>query len=497
MDGTAYSELEARFDRIGRLEESTAVLRWDQATVMPAGGAAARAGQLATLDGLVHELLTHPTVAEQLDEAGRSSGSLDPWQGANLREMRHRWRHAAALAGDLVEALARARSACEMTWREARANDDFAALAPGLEELLSLVREEARCKAEALGLSPYDALLDGYDAGLREARFRPLFEDLASFLPGFLAEVLERQGPAPPPLEGPFPAERQQEAARRFMAALGFDFEHGRLDVSHHPFTGGVPDDVRITSRWDESDFLSGWMAVLHETGHALYQRALPEKWRRQPVGDARGMTLHESQSLLLEMQVCRSPEFLEFAAPILRDVFAGAGETWTAESLGRLQRRVAPGLIRVDADEVTYPLHVILRTRLERSMIRGELLPADLPGAWSEGMRDLLGLTPTSDREGCLQDVHWPSGAFGYFPTYTLGALAAAQLFAAARDALPGLPAALSRGEFGPLFRWLRDHVHSLGCRHETDEILEKATGQPLGIEAFKSHLSFRYLGT
>ena len=252
---------------------------------------------------------------------------------------------------------------------------------------------------------------------------------------------------------------------------------------------------MRITTRYDEADFRSALMGVMHETGHALYERGLPAAWRGQPVGEARGMVLHESQSLLMEMQVCRSQAFLAFAAPLLRKAFGGDGPAWEADNLYRHYTRVEPGLIRVEADEVTYPAHVILRYDLERAMIAGDLAPADLPGAWAEGMRRLLGLTPPDDRLGCLQDIHWYDGAWGYFPTYTLGAMVAAQIFKAAVAAEPSIPEAIARGEFGVLVGWLRVHVHAKGSMLSTRALLVEATGRELDPEAFKSHLQRRYL--
>jgi carboxypeptidase Taq len=280
------------------------------------------------------------------------------------------------------------------------------------------------------------------------------------------------------------------------MQRIGFDFAHGRLDVSAHPFCGGIPDDVRITTRYSESDFARALMGVLHETGHALYQRGLPTEWRLQPVGRARGMAVHESQSLLLEMQVCRSRAFLAFAAPILREAFGAHGPCWEAEALYQRQIRLNRGLIRVDADEVTYPAHVILRYRLERAMIAGDLRPADLPGAWAEESRRLLGVAPDNGRDGCLQDIHWYDGNWGYFPTYTLGALIAAQLFEAAHRDLPDLTDAIASGEFSGLIGWLGEQVHSKGSLLSTAELVEQATGKPLTTASFERHLRDRYLG-
>jgi carboxypeptidase Taq len=279
------------------------------------------------------------------------------------------------------------------------------------------------------------------------------------------------------------------------MERIGFDFAHGRLDESAHPFCGGTSDDVRLTTRYDEEDFAGALMGTLHETGHALYKRGLPAEWRRQPVGAARGMAVHESQSLLLEMQVCRSRAFASFAVPILGEIFGGAGPAWQPEALHRRQIAVRPGLIRVDADEVTYPAHVIMRYRLERAMIAGDLAPRDLPGVWAEELKRLIGIAPRSDRDGCLQDIHWYDGAWGYFPTYTLGALIAAQLFAAARDALPGIKDMIARGEFEPLLDWLRGTIHSKGSLLSTAELVASATGAPLGTAALHRHLRARYL--
>ena len=495
---TAYRQLETRFRQIGTIEQAISVLHWDTAAMMPSGGATARAEQLATLRLIAHQHLTEPKIERLLIEAEAAGDPLDNWQRANLREMRRRWRHAAAVPGALVEAESRACSVCEAVWRKARAKNDFAAALPGLQQVLHLEREIAAIKAERFGTSPYEALLDQYEPGGSVATIDHLFDEIASFLPDLLDGVLTRQAglPSPPTPAGPFPVEAQRRVAMRLMERIGFDFAHGRLDVSAHPFCGGTPDDVRITTRYNESDFAKALMGVLHETGHALYQRGLPAAWRLQPVGRARGMAVHESQSLLLEMQVCRSRAFLAFATPILRGAFGGDGPGWEADALHQRQIRVRRGLIRVDADEVTYPLHIILRYRLERAMIAGELAPAELPGAWAEGLRAVLGVAPNTDREGCLQDIHWYDGNWGYFPTYTLGALIAAQLFEAARHDVPDLTQAIAAGEFSPLLGWLSDKVHSKGSLLSTGELVEDATGRPLGAASFERHLRDRYLG-
>jgi carboxypeptidase Taq len=493
----AYEELTPLFRRIAALQEAAGILHWDMATLMPQGGATARAEQLAALDLTCHEMLTDPRVADLLAAGEAQGASLDPWRRANLGEMRRLWVHASALEPALVEALSKTARQCEMIWREAAAKSEFAMVLPSLERLVALVRQEAAAKAEVLGRSLYDALLDLYEPGGFAQRIDVIFDDLAEFLPGFVDDVRADQGRRPAPLrpEGPFPKAEQEALARRLMETVGFDFTGGRLDVSLHPFCGGVPEDIRVTTRYDEADFLTSLMGVLHETGHALYERGLPADWRLQPVGRARGMAMHESQSLIVEMQACRSPEFVTYLAPIAQAAMGGSGPAWEPDNLVRLYNRVEPGLIRVDADEVTYPAHVIVRYRLEKAVIAGDLEVRDLPAAWNEEMKTLLGIEPPDDRLGCLQDIHWYDGAWGYFPTYTLGAMTAAQLFAAACDEHPDIPPALARGDFGPLMGWLGENVHKHGSSLSGEEILVRATGKPLDAEVFKSHLRRRYL--
>ncbi|MEH3117421.1 MAG: carboxypeptidase M32 [Methylorubrum populi] len=493
----AYTTLTATFARLGALEDAGGILGWDTQTQMPDGASETRGEQLAVLSVLAHEILTDPRNRERLDAAEAEDG-LGAWEAANLREMRRAYAHAAAVPGDLVAAASKAATRCEMVWREARRDSDFARLRPHLEEVLRLQRLIGEAKGAALGLGAYDALLDGYDPGMRRARIDPLFAELRAVLPDLVVAVRGRQAAqAPPlPLPGPFPVATQRAVGLRLMRAIGFDFERGRLDVSLHPFCGGATDDVRITTRYDEASATGALMGVLHETGHALYEQGRPAAWRHQPVGQARGMSLHESQSLLVEMQACRSAAFCAFLAPALREAFGGQGPAWEADNLHRLYTRVEPGFIRVDADELTYPAHILLRYRLETAMIGGNLAVADLPAAFNDGMKELLGLTVPDDRNGCLQDIHWPGGSFGYFPTYTLGAIAAAQLFTAANVRHPGIRPALAEGDFSQLRGWLREHVHAKGSLLSTDDLLIAATGRPLGAADFLAHLRRRYLG-
>lgn len=494
---TAYSELAAHFGRISALSNAIGILSWDTAAMMPAGASPTRSESMALLEVLRHGMVVEPRIGDWLADADADTG-LGEWERANLREIRRVWTVETALPADLVEASSKATSACEMRWRQARAESDFAGLLPYLAEVLNLQRQIGVAKGERLGLSPYDALLNDYEPGGRSAKIDLLFDDLAGFLPGFLQQALEHQARRPlvPAPEGPFAIEKQRALGLRMMAALGYDFERGRLDVSTHPFCGGADNDVRITTRYDEADFAKALMGVLHETGHALYEQGRPRGFMNQPVGAARGMSLHESQSLLVEMQACRSAEFIGFAAPLMRETFGGSGPAWETQAVLARYTKVEPGFIRVDADEVTYPAHVILRYRLEKALIADAMPLSELPSAWNAGMQSLLGVAPPNDRVGCLQDIHWPSGGWGYFPTYTLGAMTAAQIFDAACAADPEILPAIGRGEFAPLVGWLRSNIHSQASLYQTDELLTRATGRPLDAAVFKAHLKRRYVG-
>lgn len=493
MPNAAHARLMARFARIAALNEAAGMLHWDASAMMPPGGAESRGEQLAALAGLAHELLTAPVVEEDLEIASAEGA----WAEANLALMARAHARATALPTELVEATARANSACEKLWREAKARADFALVQPALAEVVRLQRETAQALGAALAMDPYDALMDGYQRGVTAADVEPVFAAYEAFLAEALprAEAIQAAKPAPLPVPGPFPVEVQRSLCRRLSERVGLDYDHARLDESLHPFCGGTPEDVRLTTFYDERDVSKALLGVLHETGHALYERGLPKDWARQPVGDAAGMAAHESQSLIIEMQACRSDAFLGFLGRELHAAFGGPAAPCAAENLARLWRRVGRGFIRVDADEITYPAHVILRFRLERALIGGDLRVADLPGAWNDGMRRMLGITPPDDAHGCLQDIHWHDGAFGYFPSYTLGAMAAAQLMKAARAAVPGLEEALAEGEMGPLLGWLRVNVHAKGSLLGFQDLLRAATGKPLDPADFMEHLTARYL--
>ena len=489
----AYEAIETHFKRLGNIRAAAGILNWDAAVMMPKGSSAARGEQLATLSGLAHEMETAPQIADWLADA-KAQGDLSDWQSANLREVERSYRHATALDRNLVEAMARTTTRCEMVWRDARPANDFATLAPVLGEVFALVKETATALSDQFGLDPYDAMLDQFQPGLRAATVDPIFAALTAELPGIIDTVLARQT-VPVWPKGPFAKDKQKALGERLMAQLGFDFSRGRLDESAHPFSGGAVQDHRITTRYNDDDVVTGLMAVLHETGHALYEAGLPHAEHPfQPVASARGMALHESQSLFVEMQLCRSDGFIRHLATALRDTF-GDDPAFQPDNLNKIYRTVQRGLIRVDADEPNYPLHVILRYRLEQQIIKGGLAVKDLPEAWRAGMLELVGIAPDNDKDGVMQDIHWPVGAFGYFPSYTLGALIAAQLFQAAETSLGDFSGALEQGEFAPIVAWLRQTIHNQGSKLEMDELIQQSTGQPLGETAFLAHVRERYL--
>lgn len=489
----------AKLDELGRkleaLEHALAILGADEATHMAVGGGAKRAEALSALAGMHHRQATAPEIADWI--AAAETETLNDDQRLAVREFRRQYTNMTCLPTEFVERQTSARLRCEQLWRDLRAKNDWAGFQPALEGIVAIAREEAALRSEALGLDPYDALMEQYDPGNRVADITPVFTDLKAFLKDFVPEALavqqERLAKSPKrPLSGVYAIERQRELGLAMMGAVGFDLTRGSLSVSHHPFCGGVPSDVRITTRYKTSDFLSALMGVLHETGHALYEQNLPEAWSHWPLGKARGMAVHESQSLFVEKQLGRNPAFWQWALPLVEQHL---GERWSMDEILPHVHHVERGLIRVDADEVTYPLHVILRYELEQELISGRLAVADLPEAWDARMRDYLGLsTIDNPADGPMQDVHWPSAAFGYFPSYTLGAMMAAQQWAALTKEHPSVDDEIARGHFETVNNWRRDKIWSQASRWSTPDLLERATGEKLNAAHFTGHLKKRY---
>lgn len=493
----SYPQLQQHFLKISHLKHLQAICSWDQAAMMPDGGNDARSAAMAELSVLVHQQTTAAHLGEWIMAAEQEN--LSNTEQASLAAIKRRWKQATQLPQDLVQAQSLANSACEHAWREQRKNNDWDGFKPNLAKVIALVREEAGIRAADGGLRPYDAMLDLYEPGVTSLQLDALFADVKTWLPEFIqrADELQAQKKILVP-EGPFAIEKQKELGLAAMKLLGFDFTHGRLDVSTHPFCGGVPTDVRITTRYDESDFMKALLGVIHETGHARYEQNLPKSWAGLPVGEARSMGVHESQSLFFEMQLARSPEFTQLLAPLARKILQREQDTaFTNDNLYAFNTRMKRGYIRVDADELTYPAHVILRYEIERALVEGDIEVDDIPGLWNEKMQTYLGLSTEGNyRDGCMQDIHWPCGAFGYFPSYTLGAMYAAQEFAAAQRSIPQLKEKIAQGDLAPLFDWLEKNIWSQGSLLATNDLIAAATGEPLNARFFKAHLQRRYLG-
>jgi carboxypeptidase Taq len=491
---SAYATLVESFTKLYRYQHLAQIVAWDQAAMMPSKGNEARSAAMAELAVLLHATLTAPQLAHALEAA--KAESTDPTEAASVREMSRQWRAANLIPASLVEAKSLAGTRCEHAWRTQRHANDWVGFLVNWRPVVHCVRQEATQLAEATGLSRYDALVDRYEPGMTSAVIEPMFSELKRWLPPLIKDVLAKQDKEAVVLPaGPFSIPAQRALGVEIMALLGFDFDAGRLDVSTHPFCGGVAEDVRITTRYREDDFVQALMGIVHETGHARYEQRLPREWVHLPLGIARSMGIHESQSLSFEMQLGRSRPFLSLIAPLVRK-HLGDQPAFAVDNLAKIYTRVRTGLIRTESDELTYPMHVILRFEIERALVEGEIEPEDVPSLWDEKMRAYLGRETSGNyTDGCLQDIHWTDGAFGYFPSYTLGAMYAAQYFSAIRAQVPDLDAKIAAGDLAPIFTWLEDKIWSQASRWETPELIERATGEPLSASHFERHLRARYL--
>jgi carboxypeptidase Taq len=489
-----YDALAGTWTRMHNLGHLQSIAGWDQAANMPPKGNEARAAALAEMAALLHRMRTDPGLRGELERAEQEP--LSDFQRANLREMRRQWKASNALPEGLVQRQQLATSRCEHAWRQQRPANDWAGFVGNFREVLTLAREEAELLSQQNGVRRYDAMMDRFEPGMTCAQVDRVFGEVRQWLPGLIQRVLDKQSREPllTPV-GPFSLAAQRGLCEQVMRLLGFDFEAGRLDVSTHPFCGGVPEDVRMTTRFREDEFLGSLMGTVHETGHGRYEQNLPREWLGQPISEARSMALHESQSLSFEMQLGAHPGFVRLLAPMVREAF-GDQPAFAPDNLYRLMTRVKRGLIRVDADEVTYPAHIILRYEIEKPLIEGDIEPEDVPTLWDEKMKELLGAdTRGNFKDGPMQDVHWPEALFGYFPCYSLGAMYAAQWFSAMRRAMPDLDQRIEAGDLSAPFEWLRSHIWSQASRWTTDELTRRASGEALNPAHFKAHLEARYL--
>jgi carboxypeptidase Taq len=490
------------------LERVIAALQWDQETNLPPDGVEERSEQLALLEGIAHGQLTEPETGRLLAEAGssaetpRGDESLPALERDFLRVMRRRYDRAIKLPSDFVSAAAKAEGLSQAAWALARNNNDFAAFLPHLETMIA----NARKKAEYWGYGTdgsrtlYDGMLDIYEPGMGQAEIGALFAVLRDRLSALLRKIKNSAPPDTSFLKQTFPVERQVAFNQKLMDYLGFDRRRGRLDTSVHPFTTTLgSNDIRITTRYFSDNLLSGLFSVIHESGHALYEMGFPPELRGTCLADGASMALHESQSRFWENVIGRSRHFLDGLFPLLRESFPEQLTGVNTEQFYRAVNAVKPSLIRVDADEVSYSLHIILRFELEQQLISGALEPKDLPAVWREKTREYLGLeidplSPRSDADGVMQDIHWSMGSFGYFPSYALGNLYGLQFTRKLRQDIPELDHLVAAGKFEPCLEWLRDTIYCWGCRLEPAELLYRITGEKLRVEPFLEYIEQKY---
>jgi len=505
----SYMDLKMAFRDIGRMNAIVETLGRDFLTAMPEGAYKSRLGQIAFLYRRMHEELANQNISTLIDDAhaheSKSPGSWDPWDKANLREMDTMYRHVAQVPADLMEKKARLAYEGRRKHRDVLKCDDWDDARPFLEDMVDLQRRIADSKIlkdnDHATDAPYQALMREYVPGARLKDVDAVFGRMEEKLKELLPWILEEQGkrPEPVPLTGPFPSAQQMWLNKSLLKVMGFDFNRGGLyETGHNPVEGGTPDDTRLVIKTsDSTNFLDSMKSALHEGGHGIYIQGLPrDTWRYQPVGQDLGAGMQEAQALLIEMILGRTKEFYRYLAPRVEGLFQKFGDpAMTAENLYRLKTRVKPGTDRKTADEVTYFFHVLLRMRLERDMIGGRLKVKDLPEAWNAGMKELLGVEPQSYAQGCLQDVHWFVGKFGYFPSYTLGHMAAAQIYDKMKRDIQNIPELMAQGDFMPVQAWLADKIYRQGRLKRTDDLLEEVTGSRLTPGPLIAHLQDRYL--
>jgi len=473
-----YRQLLKRTREISLLTSSVATLSWDLETYLPARAVAFRAEQLAYLGGTAHRKFTSRKIGELIAECEQAAFPPDSEAAANLREWRRSYDRATKIPPSLVEKMERTKALAREAWRNAREQSKFRLFRPHLEKILKLTLRFA--EHWGYQASAYDALVEGYETGVTARQLRPLFAELREAIGSILGPAREKFAAVPEDyLHGHYPIAAQQAFNRKVAESIGFDFAAGRIDTTTHPFCETLgPRDCRLTTRYDEANFVQSLYGILHEAGHGLYDQGLPEARFGTPLGSAVSLGIHESQSRLWENHVGRDRAFWQHWHPVACGHFPEL-KRFSPEQIYAGVNRVAPSFIRVEADQVTYDLHIMLRFELEVALVEGQLQVADVPARWNEEFEKLTGLKVTRDADGCLQDIHWSLGALGYFPTYTLGNLNAAQLMHRALAGPGSISGELARGEYGGLLNWLRENVHSQGSRHRPQDLMQHATGE------------------
>jgi len=491
----SYSALEKHIAKINKISAASCLLHWDLTQNTPDGAKENISEDIGNLSAIAHEMFTSKQTEDLASAA--SQEKLDEWQSANLRHIKKGYISATALSTEFVEKFSILTSKSQSVWQKAKVSSDWNAFAPYLKDIVKSVQEMAQIKSEKLGVKPYEALLDEYDEGRKLNGIESVFGTLKKELPTLIQEIIEKQKSEKLlPITTAIEPKLQKEISLRIMQKMGFDFGNGRLDEYEHPFCITTSGGVRILSKFEPHNFLHGIMATIHETGHALYEQNLPSKYKNQPVGKACGVSVHESQSLIMELQIARSRSFCEFLTKLFVDDFGFKGEEFAPENLYKLLNRVEPIFIRVNSDEVTYPLHVILRFEIEKALLDGSMNVDELPHVWNEKMQEYLGIMPKDHKNGCMQDVHWSSGGFGYFPCYVGGSINASMLAQAAREKFQLKGSDLENGDFRNIASFLKENVWSKGSYFTPSELISSATGiDCLSPQVFLDYLRGKFL--
>ncbi|RPG77320.1 MAG: carboxypeptidase M32 [Euryarchaeota archaeon TMED248] len=489
-----YEEFISRVKDIHKIGALQGHLGWDQETIMPPNGAQSRGEILSWLAKEQHLRTTDPKLGELVEKLS-NDGSLNQDQKSNVKEIKRRFEKASKLPSEFVAEFAKTKSEALLAWQQARSESNFDLFKPKLQKLIDMTKQ----KIEYYGIetTSYDVLLDEFEVGMTVEDYDPLFDGLKQRLVPLLQKIMKAKETNPDPVlpeEMIFSIEGQTEFCTKVSNAMGFDFEGGRMDISTHPFSAGLwPGDTRFTTRFDEKDPFSCLYAVMHETGHALYEQGLSREHSFTPRGDAVSLGVHESQSRFWENQIGRTPSFWHVTLPWFKQQFPDSPD-WTPEDLNKIANSVTPGFIRVEADEVTYNLHVMLRYEIEKKIFNEDLAVEDLPKLWDSMFEEWFGLEVPNDTKGCLQDIHWSMGAFGYFPTYTLGNLYASQLLQAMSNDLGDIDAIIESGDWSSLLDWLRPRIHQEGSKWTPSELIENATGMPPSPEPFLNYVEEKY---
>jgi len=491
----AYSDLVDKLEEISRLGGVMSTLHWDQEVIMPSGAAESRAKQISALAGVIHERSTDPKLGECLSQLSAEDPSIfNAFEACNIREAQREYDKETKVPKKMVQEMAELGSRGHSIWAKAREDNKFSDFASTLKRFIELKKEWAACVFP--DLSVYDANIDNFERGTTTAEIAPIFESLKSELIPLIQSVKEaKYQPDTSFLQGTFPVDKQEALGKQVSRDMGFAFDQGRMDVSVHPFCGGGhPTDVRITTRYRDSDFIESLYAVIHETGHGLYEQGRMAQGRDLPVSEALTMGIHESQSLFWERMIGQNRAFCAHYIETIRATFPQNLQAVSVDALYEAINTCNPSFIRVEADELTYPLHVILRFEIERGLFDGSVTIQDLPELWNNKMSDYLGVRPPTDALGVLQDVHWSGGAFGYFPSYTLGAMYACQFFNTMQNQLPDTVKNIEAGNFAPIKTWLNDKIHSQGSLYSPQELVQKITGEALNPKHFTDYLKTKY---